>query len=150
MGMSVALHTLAAVIWVGGMFFAYLAMRPAVVRVIDPAQRPELWCHTLSLFFRYVWVSIALLLATGYALIAAYGGMGSVGWPIHVMHGLGLLMMLLFLHIYFAPYRRLKQAVESGDTEEGQRRVGQIRQFVAINLAIGLVVVIIGSGGRFW
>ncbi len=150
MGMSVALHTLAAVIWVGGMFFAYLAMRPAVVKVIDASQRPTLWCHTLSLFFRYVWGSVVLLLATGYALIGAYGGMGAVGWHIHVMHGLGLLMMLIFLHIYFAPYRRLKQAVGEGNVEEGNRRVGQIRQFVAINLAIGIVVVIIGSGGRFW
>lgn len=150
MGLSVALHALAAVIWVGGMFFAYLAMRPAVARVVDADKRPELWCHTLSLFFRYVWASAAILLITGYALIGAYGGMDSVGWHIHVMHGLGLLMVLLFLHIFFAPYRRLKMAVSAGDTEEGARRVAQIRQFVAINLALGLIVVVIGAGGPHW
>lgn len=150
MGISIALHALAAVIWVGGMFFAYLAMRPAVVKVIDPSRRPELWCHTLSLFFRYVWACVAVLLVTGYGLIHALGGMGAVNWHIHVMHGLGLLMMLIFLHLVFAPYRRLKQAVHSGDTDEGSRRVGQIRRFVGINLVIGLVVVAIAAGGRYW
>jgi len=109
MGISIALHALAAaVIWVGGMFFAYTAMRPAVIRVIEPSRRPELWCHTLSLFFRYVWGCIGVLLVTGYGLIHALGGMGSVNWHIHVMHGLGLLMMLIFLHLFFAPYRRLE------------------------------------------
>ncbi len=149
-GLSLSLHALAAVIWVGGMFFAYMAMRPAVVRVVDPSQRPLLWCHALSLFFRWVWISVALLLVTGYGMIHFYGGMGEVNWHIHVMHGLGLLMMLLFLHIVFAPYKRLKQAVDSGDIEEGKRRVGQIRKFVAINLVIGLVVVVIATGGRYW
>ena len=150
MGISTALHALAAVIWVGGMFFAYMAMRPAVVKVIEPSRRPELWCHTLSLFFRYVWACIGVLLVTGYGLIHALGGMGSVNWHIHVMHGLGLLMMLIFLHLVFAPYKRLKQAVHSGDMDEGTRRVGQIRQFVGINLVIGLVVVLIAAGGRYW
>ena len=150
MGMSVALHALAAVIWVGGMFFAYVAMRPAVVRVIGQDQRPALWCQTLAGFFRWVWASILVLLATGYTLVAASGGWGSVGWHVHLMHVLGLLMMLLFLHIWFAPFRRLKQAVANGDTDEGNRRVGQIRLFVAINLVIGLAVVVIGAGGRYW
>ncbi|KAA8980318.1 CopD family protein [Halospina sp. K52047b] len=149
-GLSLSLHALAAVIWVGGMFFAYMAMRPAVVRVVDPSQRPLLWCHALSLFFRWVWAAVGILLVTGYGLIHAYGGMGSVNWHIHMMHGLGLLMMLLFLHIFFAPYKRLKQAVDSGDIEEGKRRVGQIRMFVAINLVIGLIVVVIATGGRYW
>lgn len=149
-GLALSLHALAAVIWVGGMFFAYMAMRPAVVRVVDASQRPLLWCHALSLFFRWVGAGIAVLLVTGYGLIHTYGGMGNVNWHIHVMHGLGLLMMLLFLHIVFAPYKRLKQAIDNGDTKEGKRRVGQIRKFVAINLVLGLIVVIIATGGRYW
>ncbi|TVP59077.1 MAG: hypothetical protein EA349_03705 [Halomonadaceae bacterium] len=150
MGLSIALHALAAVIWVGGMFFAYMAMRPAVANTIPAEQRPALWLATFTAFFRYVWGAIAVLLLTGYALIGAYGGMGVIGWHIHVMHGLGLLMMLLFLHIYFAPYRRLKLAVAADDTTEGNRRVGQMRLFIAINLVIGLAVVVIGAGGRYW
>lgn len=150
MSILIALHTLAAVIWVGGMFFAYMALRPAAVKVLEPAQRALLWCHTLSLFFLWVWVSIAVLLVTGYAMVGMYlGGMAGAGWYVHLMQLLGLVMMLLFLHVWFAPYRRLKGAIEAGDTAEAGRRVGQIRQFVGINLILGLVVVIIGSGGRY-
>lgn len=150
MSLAIAFHVLAAVIWVGGMFYAYVAMRPAVVQVVEPSLRGPLWRHTLGRFFPWVWLAIATLLLTGYWMVFSYfGGMASAGWHIHVMQGLGLLMMLLFLHVYFAPFRRLKQAVEKGDTEEGLRRIGQIRVLVGINLVLGLVVVVIGSGGRY-
>lgn len=150
MSFMIALHTLAAVIWVGGMFFAYMALRPAAAKTLEPGQRALLWCRTLSRFFLWVWASIIALLVTGYGMIGAYfGGMANVGWHVHAMQALGLLMMLMFLHIYFAPYRRLKLAIEADDTPEADRRVGQIRMFVAINLILGLIVVIIGSGGRY-
>jgi uncharacterized membrane protein len=150
MSIFIAIHTLAAVIWVGGMFFAYMALRPAAIKVLDPAQRSMLWCHTLSVFFRWVWVCVVALLITGYAMIGSYlGGMAAVGWHIHAMQGLGLLMMLLFLHIYFAPYRRLKKAINADDIVQAGRRVGQIRIMVGINLMLGLLVVVLGSAGRY-
>lgn len=150
MSLAIALHVLAAVIWVGGMFFAYMAMRPAVAQVVDASQRGALWCHTLSLFFLWVWLAVVVLLVTGYWMVFSYfGGMAGAGWHVHAMQGLGLLMMLLFLHVYFAPFRRLKQAVAQGDQQEGQRRVGQIRRLVGVNLILGLIVVVIGSAGRY-
>jgi uncharacterized membrane protein len=150
MSLAITLHLLAAVVWVGGMFFAYLAMRPAVAEVVEPADRPALWYHTLSHFFRWVWAAVVVLLATGYWMVFGYfGGMAGAGWHVHAMQGLGIVMMLLFLHVFFAPYRRLKQAVERRDAEEGKRRIGQIRTLVAVNLALGLLVVAIASGGRY-
>ncbi|GGX66450.1 CopD family protein [Saccharospirillum salsuginis] len=150
MSVAIALHVLAAAIWVGGMFFAYMAMRPAVGLVVDAPQRGALWCHTLTRFFRWVWVSIVLLLATGYWMIfAVFGGMAGAGWHIHVMQGLGIVMMLIFLHVYFVPFRRLKQAVANSDPQEGQRRVGQIRMLVGVNLILGLLVIVVGAGGRY-
>lgn len=150
MSLAIALHVLAAVIWVGGMFFAYMAMRPAVGQVVDGPQRGVLWCHTLTRFFRWVWVSIAVLLATGYWMIfAVFGGMGGAAWHIHLMQAIGIVMMLIFLHVYFAPFRRLKLAVANRDPQEGQRRVGQIRMLVGVNLVLGLLVIVVGSGGRY-
>jgi uncharacterized membrane protein len=150
MGLAIALHVLSAVVWVGGMFFAYMAMRPAVVEVVEASQRGVLWCQTLSRFFRWVWLAIALLLVTGYWMIfTVFGGMAGAGWHIHVMQALGLVMMLLFFHIYFAPFRRLKHAVAEKNPEEGACRVGQIRKLVGINLIIGIVVVLVGAGGRY-
>jgi len=150
MGLAIALHVLSAVIWVGGMFFAYMAMRPAVVEVVEASQRGVLWCQTLSRFFRWVWLAIALLLVTGYWMIFnVFGGMAGAGWHIHMMQASGLIMMLLFFHIYFVPFRRLKHAVAEKNPEEGARRVGQIRKLVGINLVIGIVVVVIGAGGSY-
>lgn len=150
MGLAIALHVLSAVIWVGGMFFAYMAMRPAVVEVVEASQRGALWCQTLSRFFRWVWVSIILLLVTGYWMVfSVFGGMVGAGWHVHVMQALGIVMMLLFFHVYFAPFRRLKKAVADQDPQEGGRRVGQIRKLVGINLILGLITVVIGAGGRY-
>lgn len=150
MGLAIALHALSAVIWVGGMFFAYMAMRPAVGEVIEAGQRGELWCQTFTRFFRWVWVSIVLLLITGYWMIfKGLGGMAGAGWHVHVMQTLGLVMMLVFFHLYFSPFRRLKKAVAAHDPQESGRQVGKIRLFVAINLVLGLVVVVIGSAGRY-
>ena len=150
MSLAIALHVLSAVIWVGGMFFAYMAMRPAVVEVVEASQRGVLWCQTLSRFFRWVWLAVVLLLVTGYWMtFSMFGGMAGAGWHIHVMQTLGLIMMLLFFHVYFAPFRRLKQAVAEKNPEEGGRRVGQIRKLVGTNLILGLIVVAIGAGGRY-
>lgn len=150
LAVPLALHVLSAVVWVGGMFFAYLALRPAVVEVIEPGQRPALWAATLGRFFPWVWTAIVLLLASGFGMIfGVYGGMAGVGWPVHVMLGLGVIMMLMFAHIYFAPFRRLKQAVLANDAKEGARRVGQIRKLVGLNLILGLIVVIVATAGAY-
>ncbi|WP_028672188.1 CopD family protein [Saccharospirillum impatiens] len=150
MSLAIALHVLSAVIWVGGMFFAYMAMRPAVVEVVSESQRGMLWCHTLSRFFRWVWAAVILLLVTGYWMIfSVFGGMAGAGWHIHAMQGLGIVMILLYLYVYFAPFRKLKQAVANQDPQEGGRRVGQIRRLVGTNLILGLIVVAIGAGGGY-
>lgn len=150
MGLAIALHVLSAVIWVGGMFFAYMAMRPAVVEVVEASQRGVLWCKTLSRFFQWVWLAVLMLLVTGYWMIfSVFGGMAGAGWHIHAMQMLGLVMMLLYFHVYFAPFRRLKQAVVDKNPQEGGLQVGRIRRLVGINLILGLIVVAIGSGGRY-
>lgn len=147
----VALHTVTAGIWVGGMFFAYMALRPVAASQLEPPLRLRLWVGCFERFFPWVWVSVIILLATGFWLIfGLYGGMAAVGGYVHIMLGLGLIMMGLFAHIYFAPYRRMRQAVSAEDWPEAGRYLGQIRKIIAINLVLGLIVLAIGSGGRFW
>jgi len=148
MGLALSLHTLFATIWVGGMFFAYVCLRPSVGG-LDAKARTALWAMVLNRFFAYVLVAIPLLLATGLHMIHTLGGMKMAGLHVHIMLGLGILMMLLALHVHFGPLRRLKMAVTAGNVEDAARRVGQIRTFVAINLALGLVVVAVASGGRY-
>ncbi|SHF70118.1 Uncharacterized membrane protein [Modicisalibacter ilicicola DSM 19980] len=150
MAIAISLHLLAAVVWVGGMFFAYMALRPVAGSLLERPMRLTLWSQVFRRFFPWVWVSIVVLLATGYWMIfAAYGGMANVGWHVHAMLGLGIVMMLIFAHLYFAPFKRLKKAVSEQTWSDGGVQLNRIRLTIAINLALGLLVTVIGSAGRY-
>ena len=150
MSVSIALHLLAAAIWVGGMFFAYMALRPAAAAVLEPPLRLQLWVQAFKLFFVWVWLSIIVILVTGYwMLFAVFGGFGNAGLHIHIMHGAGILMVLIYLHVFFAPYRRLRHAIVIQDYSAGGKQLAIIRKLIALNLSIGLIVLIIASGGRY-
>jgi uncharacterized membrane protein len=147
---SIALHLLAAAVWVGGMFFAYMALRPAAASVLEPPQRLQLWVQVFKLFFIWVWLSIITILVTGYwMLFSVFGGFENAGMHIHIMHGAGILMVLIYLHVFFAPYRRLRHAVIVQDYAQGGRQLAMIRKLIALNLSIGLAVLIAASAGRY-
>lgn len=147
--LAITLHLLAAVIWVGGMFFAYMALRPAA-SFLEPSLRLPLWSQTFRRFFPWVWVSVITLLASGFWLIKQYGGMGEVGPHVHIMLLLGIIMILMFLHVFFAPHKKLGRAVESQDWETGAKALNQIRLLISINMLLGLIVTVIGSAGQFY
>lgn len=147
---ALILHSLSAVVWVGGMFFAHQALRPAMI-VLESGPRLTLWLRVLARFFAWVIAAIVLLLVSGYVMVfAVFGGFGKIGAYIQLMMGLGILMMLLFFHLYFAPWRRFRIAVGRQDWAEGGRQLAQIRTIVTVNLVLGLIVVAIGSSGRYW
>ncbi|MDZ7736169.1 MAG: CopD family protein [Gammaproteobacteria bacterium] len=151
MTILLALHALAAVIWVGGMAFAYGFLRPAAGEALEGPQRQALWRAVLARFFTAVWMAVGLLLLTGYWMVfGALGGFASAGVHIHIMNGAGILMMLLFAHVFFAPWRRYRQALDNGDRAEAANRLNQIRILVGINLLLGLAVVVVGASGRYW
>jgi uncharacterized membrane protein len=146
----IALHILAAVIWVGGMFFAYMVLRPSAGPLETPA-RLALWQRVFSRFFPWVWGSIAALLISGYAMLfLRFGGFAGAAPHINVMQLTGIAMMLLFLHLFFAPWRRFSRAVETGALQDAGAALNQIRRIVAVNLVLGLLTVAIGASGRFW
>ena len=150
MTVLIALHVLAAVIWVGGMFFAYLVLRPSA-GPLEPTLRLALWSRVFSRFFPWVWASIAVLLISGYSILfLRFGGFAGSPPHINVMQGTGILMMLLFFYLFFAPWRRFSHAVERRAFDEASTELNQIRRIVAINLVLGLVTVAAGASGRFW
>jgi uncharacterized membrane protein len=133
-------HLAAAIFWMGGMAFVVLALRPVLNEQLAPPQRLPLLAAVLKRFFAVVAASIAVLLATGLAMLLQSGmAKAPPGW--HAMLGLGLAMMLVFGHIFFSPYRRLKLAVAAADWPEGGRRAGQIAMLVKINLGLGWLAI---------
>ncbi len=151
MAVAVSLHLLFAIIWVGGMFFAYMALRPVAGQVLAPPQRLALWSQTLARFFVWVWTAIIVLPGTGvWMIFNGLGGFASVGLFVHFMTATGILMILLFLHLFFAPYRRLRQAVAHGDLQIAANNLAHIRSIVLINLILGLITSVIGASGPYW
>ncbi len=131
-------HLAAAIFWMGGMAFMVLALRPPAHAVLQPPDRLKLMAGVLSRFFVVVAASIAVLLASGVWLMLGVA-QAPAGW--HAMAGIGVLMMLIFGHIVFAPYRRLRAAVAAGDWPEGGRRMGQITLLAKVNLGLGWVAI---------
>ncbi len=82
-------------------------------------------------------------------LFQHFGGFSGAPIYIHLMHGGGIIMMLIFFHLFFSPFRQLKQAVIIKDFTEAGRRLNQIRRLVGVNIIIGLLVIIIASAGRY-
>lgn len=147
---AVAGHLIAAVIWVGGMFFAYMAMRPAAAKLLELPQRLKVWRKALINFFFWVWLCIIALPATGYWIIFAhYGGMARVGLHVHIMQAIGIIMILIFLHVFFAPFRKMCKAVKEEEFQAASQCLAQIRKLVGINLLLGIIVLIVAGGLRY-
>ena len=150
MGIIFALHVLAAVIWVGGMFFAYVVLRPVAVTLLEPPMRLTVWTQVFQRFFPWVWIAIVTLLVTGFALVFwGFGGMGGVGWKVHTMLSLGIVMTILFAYLYFKPFKQLQQAVTAEQWPIGGANLNRIRQIIAVNLSLGLLIVSIATIGRY-
>jgi len=148
--LAIALHVLRAVVWVGGMFAIYVALRPAL-GTLEPPQRLRLMRATFGTFFPWVWVAILLLLASGYWMVLmTFGGFARVGLHIHLMQGIGWLMIALFVWLFHGPWLSFKRAVDSEDWQSAGAGLSRIRQIIAVNLPLGLLVVVIGASGRYW
>ena len=139
-GWVLAVHVLCAVIWVGGMFFAYVVLRPSL-SVLEPIQRIALHTQVFRRFFLIVWHVMPLILISGFAvLFLFYGGMAYVGWNVHVMLLLGLSMSAVFVLIVFGPSARFRRTT---DRATAVACIDRIRKLIGVNLVLGIVTVVV-------
>jgi uncharacterized membrane protein len=145
-----AIHIISAVIWVGGMVFAHFVLRPAAL-ALEPPLRLPLFRRVFERFFPAVWAIVVLLLATGFGMVYSVFG-GFAGSPVYVqiMLGLGIVMMLAFGHLFFGPWRRMRQALDRADFAGAGAALNQIRVIVVFNLYLGLIVIVVAATGRYW
>ena len=95
-----ALHVLAATVWVGGMFFAWMVLRPAAVAMLQAPERLRLWTDVFRRFFVWVWVAVLVLPISGIGMWhMRFGALESAPRYVHIMAGLYLVMLALFLRI---------------------------------------------------
>ena len=147
MKFMIMLHLLGTVIWVGGMFFAHQILRPVAADRLEPPLRLPLWVGVFKRFFPWVWLCVAVILASGLVMIGLLGGMSRVPLHVHAMLGSGMVMMAIFAYVFFVPYARLQRSVANQDWKAGGAFLANIRQLVGINLALGLVTIAIATTG---
>lgn len=142
------LHLVAGIVWMGGMAFMLLALRPAAMEVLEPPVRARLMGAVWRRFFAAVLVAIVILLVTGASLytttfkaVKQATGAGSVplGW--NLMLALGVTMALIFGHIYFAGFKRFQRAVAAGEWPVAAQAAAQVQRLVQINFLLGWVAI---------
>jgi uncharacterized membrane protein len=139
-GWVLAVHVLCAVLWVGGMFFAYVVLRPSL-SVLEPMQRIALHTQVFRRFFLIVWHAMSLILISGFTVLYGfYGGPANVPWNINVMMLLGLIMSAVFLVLFFGPYARFRRTTDRATTTASIER---IRKLIGVNLVLGIIVVVV-------
>lgn len=143
-----ALHVLFAALWVGGMAFALLALRPALA-ALEPPQRLALLAGAHKRFFLLVWHAMPITILSGYGLLfGVYGGFRGTGWHVHLMHLTGLVMGGAFLFIALGPWRSMRAALAAGDAPGAAAANERIRTLVAVNLALGVLTIAVAAWGK--
>ena len=143
------LHVLSIVVWIGGMVFAHFFLRPAVAQ-LEPPVRLRLMRDVLGRFFQAVLVASLLAMVSGVWMLGRAAKQvvqagGSFEMPLAwtVMAVLGVAMVAIFMHIRFALYKRLDRAVTASDWPTSAAALAQIRNWVATNLGLGLLVLVV-------
>lgn len=140
-------HLVSAITWLGGMFFAYFCLRPAAVETLKPPERLPLWTATFARFLPLMAVAVVLILATGLGMLLPVGMKSApLGW--HVMFGLGLVMAGVFGYVYLGLFPKLRAHCAASAWPAAGEALGRIRQLVALNLALGTVVVVAAVSAR--
>ena len=141
------LHLLGAIVWIGGMFFAYFCLRPAAAEVLDPPKRLPLWASAFARFLPVTAIAVVVILASGFTMLASVGfRQAPPGW--HVMLSLGLVMAAVFARVYLALYPKLRDSCAASAWPVAAQTLNSIRRLVAFNLVLGICVVIAAISAR--
>ncbi|MCS7307735.1 MAG: CopD family protein [Aquificaceae bacterium] len=122
-------HILSAIVWVGGMIYSLLFLKPSLKELSQEEQRYKLMRAVFSRFFPAVWLSILLLFITGMGLWHGYRKDFSANPLFHTKLFLFALMTLIFAYIYFFLFRK--------------GRLSQIPNLIAVNLLLGILVLLV-------
>jgi len=133
-------HLAAGIIWMGGMALMIWALRPVAIAQLEPAQRLPLLGGVLSRFFKMVAACVVVLLASGGIMLMGVDmALAPKGW--HVMIGLGSLMYLIFGHLFFGPFRKMKAALAAGELPLAGAQLAKIHPLVLLNFSLGWVAI---------
>jgi len=141
----VLIHLLAVIVWIGGMFFAHVCLRPVAAAQLQPPQRLPLLAAILGRFFVAVGWALVLLWGSGLARFAQVGAAIPAHW--HAMLGIATVMTVILGVIVFRYHRPMVTAVAVQDWPVAGAAMNTIRKLVLTNLMLGFVTVAIAILG---
>ena len=125
------------------------ALRPAAIAAMEAQSRAILMGEVWKRFFALVLAAIVLLFTTGTHLytqtfratrLATGDGGVPLGW--NIMLVLGLVMMLIFGHIYFAGFKKYKRAIAAGDWPLAAKAASLIHTMTLVNFSLGWLAIV--------
>jgi uncharacterized membrane protein len=143
----VALHVLAVVVWVGGMAFALFVLRPGLA-ALPPPQRIGVLARVFARFLPVVGVAILVIVASGGAMLMELPGLRGQGWGLHVMTGVGAVMIVVYAVLWLRLNPRLQAAATAADWPAAAAVAESMRRGVLLNLVLGVVVILAAIVGR--
>lgn len=150
---NVALHVLAAMLWLGGMFFLGVVGAPALRAIEQPALRQRLF-QELGVRFRSVgWVAIAVLILTGLVNLHYRGWLHWDGvfasaafWRTGVGTALAIKLASVTVMIIVSAVHDFALGPLAGRVEPGSPQAIAFRRRAAllarVNALLGVVVVV--------
>lgn len=142
-------HMLSVIVWVGGMFFAYVVLRPSAAEVLQPPERLRLWDKVFSKFFNWVWLAVFMVLVSGFYIIYLFGGFASLALYINLMLVMGLVMTMIYVYVFFKCYVPFNRHVVKQEWPAAGAMLATIRKLVGLNLTLGLLTTAIASAGKY-
>ncbi len=138
------LHTIGAVLWIGGMGYALIVLRPAI-GVLEPAAQMQMHMQSLRRFLRLTWHVMPLVLVSGWIMVfTLYGGFAHLPWAVNAMQLTALVMAGVFAYLALGPFKRFRRAIRPGP-----ELLGRMRRLMLVNLALGTLVLVFASIGHF-
>ncbi len=151
--LSVFIHILSAIFWIGGMLFTAVVLVPASRHQLIKNRKGEFFALVGRKFSRASWVLFIVLLVTGITNLLARGytlhnliesafWMSDFGQALKIkLHLFGLVLVISGVHDFYAG----PKAAELMDAKPGEPRTQRFRKVSSwlgrINLLLGLLIL---------
>ena len=142
-------HMLAAVVWVGGMVFNLFVVRPSM-GVVDLPQRLKLADNILRRFIPVVWISVGLLVFTGFLMtlkrVASFEILLKTGYGNILILKLGVVAVMISIValIRYSLLPRFESLIDS-QSSDLKNVLGQMVTLVKVNLVLGVLVLLLAE-----
>lgn len=116
-------------LWIGGMAYSLLFLRPSLKELPQEEHRQKLLSSVFSRFFPAVWLSVLILFLTGMGLWHGYRKDFSANPLFHTKLFIFGLMTLVFAYIHLFLLRK--------------GRISHVPNLIGVNLLLGILILLI-------